>query len=126
MPDTDRFKLKPAGCIPARPESRKAVMAYRLIRMSRRLAWVSLAFSATLPAGCSTPIHLSDFHVTSAPWSPALDLAGLVCQPVAALGPVAAPGIQGLSATVSYALTSALSQASPRMCALPMAEMVSR
>jgi hypothetical protein len=126
MPDTARFKLKPAGCIPARPESRKAVMAYRLIRLSRRLAWVSLAFSATLPAGCSTPIHLSDFHVTSAPWSPALDVAGLVCQPVAALGPVAAPGIQGLSATVSYALTSALSQASPPIRTMPMPEMVNR
>ncbi|SRR5213593_2298728 len=119
MPDTARFQLKSAGGIPARPESRKAVMAYRLLRLSRRLAWVSLAFSATLSAGCSTPVHLSDSHVTSAPWSPALDVAGLVCQPVAALGPVAAPGIQGLSATVSYALTSALSQASPPIRTIP-------
>src|SRR5258705_6739441 len=126
MPDTARFQLKSAGCIPARPESRKAVMAYRPIRLSRRLAWVSLAFSATLSAGCSTPVHLSDSHVTSAPWSPALDVAGLVCQPVAALGPVAAPGIQGLSATVPYALPSALSQASPPIRTMPMPEMVNR
>src|SRR5712675_1247216 len=108
------------------PESCKAVMAHRLIRQRRCLAGLSLAFSATLLAGCSTPVHLSDSHVTSVPWSPALDLAGLVCQPVAALGPVAAPGIQGLSATVSYALTIALSQASPPIRTMPMPEMVNR
>ena len=37
------------------PESCKAVMAHRLIRQRRCLAGLSLAFSATLLAGCSTP-----------------------------------------------------------------------
>lgn len=101
-------------------------MAHRLIRLSRRLAGLSLAFSAILLAGCSTPVHLSDSHTTSAPRSPALDVAGLTCQPVATLGPVAAPAIQGLSATVSYALTSALSQASPPIRTMPMPEMLNR
>ena len=101
-------------------------MAHRLIRLSQRLARLSLAFSAILLAGCSTPVHLSDSHTTSAPRSPALDIAGLACQPVAALGPVAAPAIQGLSATVSYALTTALSQASPPIRTMPMPEMLNR
>jgi hypothetical protein len=96
-------------------------MAHRLIRLSRRLA-----FSAILLAGCSAPVHMSDSYTTSVPRSPALDVAGLACQPVAALGPVAAPAIQGLSATVSYALTIALSQASPPIRTMPRPEMLNR
>ena len=108
------------------PESCKAVMAHRLIRQRRCLAGLSLAFSATLLAGCSTPTRLSDSHVTSVPRSPAVDVAGLVCEPVATFGTVAAPAIQGLSATVSYALTAALSKASPPIRTMPMPDMLNR
>ena len=86
----------------------------------------SLPLAMALIAGCGVPVHLSDSHVTSAPRSPALDLAVLVCQPIASLGPAAPPGLQGLSATVSHSLATALSQASPPIRTIPLAEMVNR
>jgi len=76
-------------------------------------------------AGC-TPFHLSDDHITSGPQSPSLDIAALACAPVATLG-VAVPGsIQGLSLTVSHALSTALTQASPPIRAIPMLEALNR
>ena len=77
-------------------------------------------------AGCSTPFHLSDDHVTSGPRSPSLDIAVLACAPVATLGVVAPAAIQGLSPTVSHALSTALSQASPPIRAIPMLEALNR
>ena len=77
-------------------------------------------------AGCSTPLHLSDEHVTSGPQSPSLDIAVLACAPVATLGVVAPGGIQGLSPTVAHALSTALSQASPPIRAIPMLEALNR
>jgi len=94
--------------------------------LSRHLAGVILAFSAALLAGCSTPFHMSDAHVTSAPSSSSLDIAVLACEPVTTLGLVAPAGIQGLSPTVSHALTTALSEASPPIRAIPMPELVNR
>jgi len=81
--------------------------------LSRHVAGVILAFSAALPAGCSTPFQMSDAHVTSA-------------VPVTTLGLVAPAGLQGLSPTVSHALTTALSEASPPVRAMPMPELVNR
>ena len=77
-------------------------------------------------AGCSTPFHLSDDHVTSGPQSPSLDIAVLACAPVATLGVAAPAAIQGLSPTVSHALSTALSQASPPIRAIPMLEALNR
>jgi hypothetical protein len=76
--------------------------------------------------GCSTPFHLSDEHVTSWPQSPSLDVAALACKPVATLGVVAPAGIQGLSLTVSHALFTALSKASPPIRAIPIPEALNR
>ena len=88
---------------------------------------LSLALAmAALIAGCGVRAHLSDSYVTSAPRSAELDLAVLICQPVASLGPAAPAGIQGLSATVSHALATALAQASPPIRAIPLADMVNR
>ena len=85
-----------------------------------------LAVAAAFAAGCTTPLHLTDAHVTSAPRPPAVDVAVLVCQRVATLGPAAAPGLQGMSPTVSYALATALAQAAPPIQTVPMAEMMNR
>lgn len=94
--------------------------------MSRRVAVTILALSAALSAGCSTPFHMSDAHVTSTPRSPSLDIAVLACEPVATLGPAAPSGIQGLSPTVSHALTTALSEASPPIRVVPMPDTLNR
>jgi hypothetical protein len=93
--------------------------------LSPRIALAMLA-AAAVTCGCSPPLHLSATHVTSAPRPPAVDVAVLVCQRVATLGPAAAPGLQGMSPTVSYALATALSQASPPIRTVPMAEMMNR
>jgi hypothetical protein len=101
-------------------------MARRQREMNRRLAVAILALSAALSAGCSAPFHMSDAHVTSTPRSPSLDIAVLVCEPVATLGLVAPSGIQGLSPTVSHALITALSEASPPIRGVPMPDTLNR
>jgi hypothetical protein len=85
-----------------------------------------LASVAMFAAGCSTPFHLSDDHITSWPQSPFLDVAVLACKPVAALGVVAPGAAQGLSPTVSNALFTALSKASPPIRAIPIPEALNR
>jgi hypothetical protein len=94
--------------------------------LSRRIAGAILASVAMFSTGCSTPFHLSDEHVTSWPQSPSLDVAVLACKPVATLGVVSPAGIQGLSLTVSRALFTALSKASPPIRAIPMPEALNR
>jgi hypothetical protein len=90
------------------------------------MAGAMLASVALFSAGCRTPFHLSDDHVTSAPQSPSLDIPVLVCKPVATLGVIAPGGIQGLSLTVSHALFTALGKASPPIRAIPTLEMLNR
>ncbi len=85
-----------------------------------------LALSAALAAGCSTPFHVSDAHVTATPRSSSLDVTVLACEPVATLGLAVPPGIHGLSPTVSHALTTALSEGSPPIRGVPMPETVNR
>jgi hypothetical protein len=91
-----------------------------------RIAGAILASVAMFAAGCSTPFHLSDDHITSGPQSPSLDIAVLACAPVATLGVAAPGGIQGLSLTVSHALSTALVQMSPPIRAIPMLEALNR
>ena len=88
-------------------------MARASMRVSGRVVGTSIVFWAMFSAGCSPPFYLSDDHVTSTPRPPSVDMAVLACEPVAALGIVAPSGIQGLSPTVSHALTIALAQGSP-------------
>ena len=94
--------------------------------MATRIAVAILASVATFSAGCTTPVHLWDDHVTSGPRSPSLDITVLACAPVATLGVVAPASIQGLSPTVSHALATALSQASPPIRVIPMREALNR
>lgn len=96
------------------------------MRASARVVGTSIALSAVFGAGCSTPFHLSDDHITSTPRPPSVDIAVLTCEPVASLGVVAPSGLQGLSPTVSHALVSALAEASPPIRALPMLEVLNR
>ena len=91
-----------------------------------RVAAVAAACSAILSAGCSTPLHMSDDHVTSAARIEALDIRALTCEPVTTLGVVAPGGIQGLSATIAHALTSVLAQTTPPVRVVPMPETLSR
>jgi len=69
---------------------------------------------------------MSDAHVTSAVPSSSPDIAVLACEPVTTFGLVAPAGLQGLSPTVSHALTTALSGASPPVRAMPMPDLVNR
>lgn len=96
------------------------------MRPTTRCATLALAWSVALSAGCSTPFHMSDDHVTSAPRAQALDIRALTCEPVTTLGVVAPAGIQGLSPTVAYALTATLSKTSPPIRVVPMPETMSR
>ena len=95
-------------------------------RLRARIVGATLASVAMFSAGCSTPLHVSNEHTTSGPRSPSLDIALLACQPVATLGVVAPGGIQGLGPTVSHALTTSLSKASPPIRAMPTAEVLNR
>ena len=94
--------------------------------MRGRVIGALLLSSAALAAGCSTPVSLSDHHITSTPRAPSVDVAVLACGPVAALGIVAPSGIQGLSPTVSHALAVALAEGSPPIRMIPMPEALNR
>jgi len=91
-----------------------------------RVVRASLVPSALVSIGCSTPVYMSDDHITSTPRPPSVDMAALACEPVATLGIAAPSGIQGLNPTVSHALTVALAQASPPIRAVPMPEVLNR
>jgi hypothetical protein len=81
-----------------------------VIRLASR--GVILAVSAALLAGC-TPFHAFDAHTTSAPGPAPFDLTTLAPEPVAILGVVSPPGLQGFGAPLSHALATALAEASP-------------
>lgn len=93
---------------------------------SGRIIGTTSVLLAMCAAGCSTPFHVSDDHVTSTPRPSSVDIAALACAPVASLGIVAPSGIQGLTPTVSHALVRALGQASPPIRAVTMPEVLNR
>jgi hypothetical protein len=94
--------------------------------VSARTAALAVACSAVLAAGCGGPLHLADDHVTSAARIKALDIRALTCEPVTTLGVVAPGGIQGLTPTIAYALTTTLSRTKPPVRVVPMPETLSR
>ena len=94
--------------------------------MRGRATALALAGLAWLVAGCGAPLHLSDDHVTSAARIKALDIRALTCEPVTTLGVVAPGGIQGLTPTIAYALTTVLSRTKPPVRVVPMPETLSR
>jgi hypothetical protein len=78
--------------------------------MRRRRA-AALAVSVTLLAGCISPLYTWDTHSASTPRS--LDVAELGREPVATLGLVAPPSLQGFAPALSHALVAALAETSP-------------
>ena len=84
----------------------KVIRLTRLVCVKIFLCWVVLL------GGC-TPLYLSDTHTTSTPRSQSFDVAQLAREPVAMFGLIAPASLQGFSATLSYALIAALSEASP-------------
>ena len=85
-----------------------------------------LAISAVLFASCSYPFHKVDVHTMSTPRPQSIDVAEVAREPVATLGIVTPPGLQGLSPSLSLALTVALSQASPPIRGIPTYETLNR
>ena len=88
------------------------VKSMKDIRLTRLVCAAILGSWAILLSGC-TPLYLSDTHTTSTPRSQSFDVAQLASEPVATFGLIAPAGLQGFSATLSYALIAALSEASP-------------
>ena len=74
-----------------------------------------------LLAGCGPP-YLSDTYATSTPKPPSLDTRDLARTPVVVLAFVAPANLQGLSPTLSHALSGALPDVSPRIREIPAAE----
>ena len=74
---------------------------------------VMFAVSAAL-LGC-TPFHALDVHTTSTPGPKPFDLTALAPEPLAILGVVTPPGLQGFSAPLSHAVAAALAEAAPSL-----------
>jgi hypothetical protein len=91
--------------------------------MTRLICAAIFASSAVFFGGC-TPLYLSDTHTTSTPRSQPFDVAQLAREPVASFGLIGPAALQGFSATLSYALIAALSEASPPVRGIPDQETV--
>jgi hypothetical protein len=82
------------------------------IRLTRFACVATFACWVALVASC-TPLYLWETHTTSTPRSQSFDVTQLASERLATFGLVAPAGLQGFSATLSYALIAALSEASP-------------
>jgi hypothetical protein len=98
-------------------EGMKDIVLTKLICAAIFASW------AVLFGGC-TPLYLSDTHTTSTPRSQSFDVAQLAREPVASFGLIAPAALQGFSASLSYALIAALSEASPPIRGIPDNETV--
>jgi len=95
--------------------------ALTALRMPGHVGGALLAGAAILLAGC-TPLHLWETHTTATPRSPAFEVTALARAPVATLGLLAPAALQGFSAALAHALSSALAEASPSIRSLPSHE----
>jgi ABC-type uncharacterized transport system auxiliary subunit len=77
-----------------------------------RVGWTLLATVAMLLAGCDPP-YLSDTYATSTPKPASFDTSNLARTPVVVLAFVAPGSLQGLSPTLSHALSGALAEVTP-------------
>jgi hypothetical protein len=85
-----------------------------------------LGFLAALVMGCGGPFSLWDAHTTSTPRGQSLDVSALAREPVAVLAVMAPAALQGLSPSVSHALSTTLSEATPPIQAIPTHETANR
>jgi hypothetical protein len=84
-----------------------------------------LALSAALLTGCIAPIYTWDTHTISTPRSASMNVAALSAEPVATLGVLAPPALQGFGPSMSQSLVRALSEASPPIRGAAPPEIVS-
>jgi hypothetical protein len=91
-------------------------------RQGRR---VVLALSLALLTGCIGPLYTWDTHTTSTPRSESVNAAALSAEPVATLGVLAPPALQGFGPSISQSLARALSEASPPIRGAAPSEIVS-
>jgi hypothetical protein len=75
--------------------------------------------------GC-TPVYMSDTYTSSTPKAQSFEASNLTSVPVAVLGFIAPPPLQGFAPSLSHALTTALRKASPPIQVIPEYETVSR
>lgn len=99
----------------------------RAAHTNRRLAGAGalLAFMALALAGCGPP-YLADTYATSTPKPMSFDKSELDRTPVAVLGFVAPGNLQGLSHTMSQALSSAFTEVTPPIREIPTDETLNR
>jgi hypothetical protein len=90
-----------------------------------RIGGALLATMVMLLAGCGPP-YLSDTYATSTPKPPSLDTRDLARTPVVVLAFVAPVNLQGLSPTLSHALSGALAEVTPPIREIPALETVNR
>jgi hypothetical protein len=76
-------------------------------------------------AGCGPP-YLSNTYATSTPKPKSFDASELVRMPVVVLAFVAPGNLQGFSATLSHALSSALTEVTPPIPEIPTEETLNR
>jgi hypothetical protein len=86
---------------------------------------VLLALSVLVLAGCDPP-YLSDTYATSTPKPKSLDTSQLAYAPVAVLAFVAPGNLQGLSPTLSHALSGALAEVTPPIREIPTDDVLNR
>ena len=84
-----------------------------------------LTAAAMLLAGCGPP-YLADTHATSTPKPASLDTKDLARTPVVVLAFMAPAALQGLSPTMSHALSGALSEVRPPIREIPTRETLNR
>ena len=93
------------------------------IPLTRHISGAILALWTALFAGC-VPVYLWETHTTSTPRPQAFDVAVLVREPVATLGPLTPAGLQGFNPFLSRGLVAAISEVSPPIRGIPIHETV--
>ena len=90
-----------------------------------RIGGALLAIVIMLLGGCGPP-YLSDTYATSTAKPPSLDTRDLARTPVVVLAFVAPANLQGLSPTLSHALSGALAEVTPPIREISSAETLNR
>jgi hypothetical protein len=96
----------------------------RILQLNGQVHAAILGLFAAVLHGC-TPLYVSEASITSTPRTQSLDTAHLASEPVAVLGVVAPPGLQGFSPSLSLALVRAIANARPPIRAIPGYETLS-
>jgi hypothetical protein len=94
--------------------------------MTTRIGGRVLAFTAALLAAGCGPVYLSDTYSLSTSRPESFDVGALGGEPVATLGPVGPPNLQGFSPILSLALATALAEVTPPIRGISTFETVNR